>query len=478
MSTAALAALEAAKVAATAATAAAAAAFSASAAAAAASLAAAETAAAAAMDADCLAPFSNTAARGSTAISRANHGSGFAQTAASGPTTAAPLVASTAYAAAQAATAAAAAASAAASMAREAAVAAKSLCSAASLAASAAAAGPGSASWSEIALALAMGTHSRLGAESALRRLDSDALRSLMAHVTLHVPRDAPTLSTALRRAGPWQRVLIARGEHALCDAAPSARPLLLLGEPGAVLRGTLVLGSAGGEVRGLRCDDAGDCCVRVLGGKWRFSNCRLRCSHASALHVSCDAQVELVECTLGGESAHEMGSHVVHLSAYGSVQVAGLAKRACFALVAKQKAVVAARRSDLSQCSEAALLIGGRARALLEDCTISGAEAAFMSGVGRGRALELRTCSVRARRLWADADRPRVVGLHDTRAECADEAAAEAEAEAEAEAAAAAGVRGDDTSSEGSLEEPEFVDLERLMEELDESAISQAALP
>uniref|UniRef100_A0A7S4BBI1 Uncharacterized protein n=1 Tax=Chrysotila carterae TaxID=13221 RepID=A0A7S4BBI1_CHRCT len=354
MSTAALAALEAAKVAATAATAAAAAAFSASAAAAAASLAAAETAAAAAMDADCLAPFSNTAARGSTAISRANHGSGFAQTAASGPTTAAPLVASTAYAAAQAATAAAAAASAAASMAREAAVAAKSLCSAASLAASAAAAGPGSASWSEIALALAMGTHSRLGAESALRRLDSDALRSLMAHVTLHVPRDAPTLSTALRRAGPWQRVLIARGEHALCDAAPSARPLLLLGEPGAVLRGTLVLGSAGGEVRGLRCDDAGDCCVRVLGGKWRFSNCRLRCSHASALHVSCDAQVELVECTLGGESAHEMGSHVVHLSAYGSVQVAGLAKRACFALVAKQKAVVAARRSDLSQCARA----------------------------------------------------------------------------------------------------------------------------
>eukprot|EP00965_Chrysotila_dentata_P263286 6214804-Pleurochrysis_carterae.AAC.1 len=300
------------------------------------------------------------------------------------------------------------------------------------------------------------------------------------------------------------------------------------------------------------------------------------------------------------------MGSHVVHLSAYGSVQVAGLAKRACFALVAKQKAVVAARRSDLSQCARALRsarrnrqnqrgrraqsricatrmsyarvthwangaavwrrLRGGpahrRARTriarglhhqrrgsrlhgaqrtpsppparttrhaacgskryeagqwrwcpqctmpttskhalssasfhTLEDVNarlrrrkavqgLAGIRCVFVcyvpasSGVGRGRALELRTCSVRARRLWADADRPRVVGLHDTRAECADEAAAEAEAEAEAEAAAAAGVRGDDTSSEGSLEEPEFVDLERLMEELDESAISQAALP
>ena len=106
------------------------------------------------------------------------------------------------------------------------------------------------------------------------------------------------------------------------------------------------------------------------------------------------------------------------------------------------------------------------------------------MAGSGRGRALECRGCELRARRLWADADRPRlaIVGAADNVVEQGDDAAASGAADGGGGGGGGAVAlepsarpRGDDSdgSSTSSLEEQEFADMERLMEELDAAAMA-----
>ena len=105
------------------------------------------------------------------------------------------------------------------------------------------------------------------------------------------------------------------------------------------------------------------------------------------------------------------------------------------------------------------------------------------MAGSGRGRALECRGCELRARRLWADADRPRlaIVGAADNVVEQGDDAAASGAADGGGGGGGAVDLepsarpRGDDSdcSSTSSLEEQEFADMERLMEELDAAAMA-----
>ena len=200
--------------------------------------------------------------------------------------------------------------------------------------------------WSARALALAMAAHPRCGSATspAVRDVASspDLLSHIMRNVWLIVPDDAPTLVTALRRAVPWQRVLLRRGEH-LVSAKTSSdpgssqlrlrRPVEICGESGAILRGTLLIekGCAGGAIRALRIDDGGDCCIRCEGGTWDLTGLRLRCSHGSALHVCGSAHIAMTDCVLGGEGDEEMGQNVT-LSAYGSVQETGLHKRSCYA--------------------------------------------------------------------------------------------------------------------------------------------------
>jgi len=199
--------------------------------------------------------------------------------------------------------------------------------------------------WSTTALALCMASHERLGESSPLRLVAShaDLLRCIMRFIELIVPDDAPLLAAAIARAAPGQRILLRRGEHHIdCGAALqplSALPLAIRGEVGAVVRGTLVLGAGGGSIHGVRFDDAGGDCLRCVGGQWLLARLRLRCSHGCALRLSGGAQVTLERCTLGGESEQEMGTSVVMLSAYGSVQEAGIRKTACYALVLRNKA-------------------------------------------------------------------------------------------------------------------------------------------
>mmetsp|Transcript_45364 Transcript_45364/g.141847 ORF Transcript_45364/g.141847 Transcript_45364/m.141847 type:complete len:366 (-) Transcript_45364:63-1160(-) len=343
--------------------------------------------------------------------------------------------------------------------------------------------------WSTTALALCMASHERLGESSPLRLVAShaDLLRCIMRFIELIVPDDAPLLAAAIARAAPGQRILLRRGEHHIdCGAALqplSALPLAIRGEVGAVVRGTLVLGAGGGSIHGVRFDDAGGDCLRCVGGQWLLARLRLRCSHGCALRLSGGAQVTLERCTLGGESEQEMGTSVVMLSAYGSVQEAGIRKTACYALVLRNKARLRCTACTLSHCSEAALLLAENSRALLSDTLIDGAPAAFVAGSWPGgRALELAEgCRIRrVKRLWVDGDRPRLHVMSGDTAfvECFGEDEDEAAASLRSLHAAQREVRGDgeSTTSTGSLEEQGYANIEALMEELDDMALSQAA--
>ncbi|KAL3898930.1 MAG: hypothetical protein SGPRY_012739 [Prymnesium sp.] len=163
-----------------------------------------------------------------------------------------------------------------------------------------------------------------------------------MNHLPLIVPDDCPTLAAAIRLSRGRQRVRLRAGEHLVAslrqdDPGSSRlfvdRPIHLSGEKGARIRGSLVLrasgrcrGGGGGEgdregegggwrdfggeedgggvIRGLQIEDGGDCCIRCEGGLWQFEELNLLCSHSAALHVCREAQVEMRECTLGGEGS------------------------------------------------------------------------------------------------------------------------------------------------------------------------------
>jgi hypothetical protein len=129
---------------------------------------------------------------------------------------------------------------------------------------------------------------------------------------------------------------------------------------------------------------------------------------------------------------------------------------------------------------SEAAVLVAHNGRVQLEASRICDAPAALIAGQRRGRALELRGSIVAAsvKRLWADSDRPRAfVWGEGSRREGRDADFVFGEAEAEGAPESFAGVvprgaeEGSGASTE-SLDEQEFADMERLMEELDAQAL------
>ena len=233
--------------------------------------------------------------------------------------------------------------------------------------------------------------------------------------------------------------------------------------------------------------EDGGDCCVRCEGGAWAISNVRLRCAHGAAVLAYNEARVTLDECVLGGEGEEEMGKHVM-LSAYGSVQVQGLAKRACYALVLRDTATAVASHCIMQQCSEAALLVAHRSRAHLKGCHISQCAAAFISGQGRGRALELTHCTIEksAKKLWADADRPRALvwgegntsraknGGEEDGADDEDDEDDDTLAEIQPPQHPRGAADGESSDSDDSLTEQEFANMEALMAELDDAELAR----
>lgn len=320
-----------------------------------------------------------------------------------------------------------------------------------------------------------MAAHPRLGSDALqpvkLVSTSADLLHAIMKHVALVVPDDVATLEEALRRAGPGQAIQL-RGQIDLCANVHVDRPVHLRGEAGAVIRGMLVLRARAGSVSDVRIDDAGDCCVRVERGHWELQRLRLRCCHASALHVSGAARVELRECVMGGDQVDEVQEkgRVIIVSAYGSVQEAGLTKRACYGVVATEDAEVAASDTRMLGISEAALLVAMRARVWLTRCVVSATVAAMMAGSGRGRGLELSHSSFSVQRLWADADRVRgfIWGVGNSITTASEK---EEDDEPVTRLERPRGDVSDDSSTE-SLDEQEYADMERLMEQLDDAAL------
>ena len=320
---------------------------------------------------------------------------------------------------------------------------------------------------------------------------------AIMKHVELVVPEDAPTLASALAMALPWQRVTLRRGEH-LVDAKVSgdpgssvlrvASPINLHGEQGAILRGTLILDAvcAGGSIEDLRLEDGGDCCLRCEGGTWTLNRLRLRCAHGAAVLACNQARVALTDCVLGGEGDDEMGKHVM-LSAYGSVQVQGLAKRACYAMV-------------LGSCHcrgvalrDAPMLRGGPAhRASLARAALRLPHPRLHSGIHRraGSRPCARACTLHRRpqrcKLWADADRPRAFVWgegnvsHARRVDAADDEESDDDdtedacAEIQPPQRPRGMAEGESSDSDDSLEEQEFANMEELMAQLDEAELAR----
>lgn len=191
-----------------------------------------------------------------------------------------------------------------------------------------------------VAVALAMGSHARLGAGSPLRVLGGncrDVIGHILAQIPIAVPDDVETLADALDIARHLTSsgdvtLLIRAGEHTVGarrgevaahgvpgarvghtvlhvhgwrrahrdEVAPdedgraphprsgigahgggSTRRVVIVGEEGARLKGQLVLcAGTAGSLRNLVLQDAGDCCVRMEGdADWTFEGCQFMCA-------------------------------------------------------------------------------------------------------------------------------------------------------------------------------------------------------
>ena len=126
-------------------------------------------------------------------------------------------------------------------------------------------------------------------------------------------------------------------------------------------------------------------------------------------------------------------------------------------------------------------MLIAHASLVFLEVCHLSHCTAAFLAGEGLGHSLRLDGCTLMktALKIWADADRPRAFEWGASEYE---EVHEEPEGEESGYAdivrpAQPRGAHDDDSSDTDSLEDSTaFANMEALMEELDNAALSAAA--
>ena len=267
-------------------------------------------------------------------------------------------------------------------------------------------------SW-EVGLAVACGTHRRLGSDSPLCSLggDTDLLIEVLRRVPIIVPDHCTTLKQAISIAFPGQHILIRKGEHNVAanpgDEAVTEggrgvghtvldihKSVHLIGEEGTVLRGMLVFkeGAREASVRNMTVQDAGQSCLLCESGTWSLESCFLMCGHASAIKAIGHAQVSVRRSRIGGEG--EIGQAVSSdyelpcqwIDTAGSVQEYGLRKHACYGVFVKDSASVVARECDLSFCSESAVFLRDFGCVQLERCHLRENAVGFTAGTGGGR--------------------------------------------------------------------------------------------
>ena len=100
------------------------------------------------------------------------------------------------------------------------------------------------------------------------------------------------------------------------------------------------------------------------------------------------------------------------------------------------------------------------------------------MAGVGGGRSLELRSCTLTGvQRVWADEDRPRLVAIDDcVLHDCDADGGPATLSESLCGSGGRHGDDGDSTSTD-SLETAEFAGIERLIERIELQALDRAAI-
>mmetsp|Transcript_476 Transcript_476/g.998 ORF Transcript_476/g.998 Transcript_476/m.998 type:complete len:322 (+) Transcript_476:265-1230(+) len=258
-----------------------------------------------------------------------------------------------------------------------------------------------------------------------------DIIGEILKHIPVLMPGHAETLGEAVGMAVSGGTVIVQRGEHTVgaradqggeCipghrDTAETtlaiSKDIHLVGEGGSMLRGMLVLNGNKGSIRGLKLQDAGDCCVKAQSGQWTIVSCFLLCGHASAIRAEQRSQVCVTGCRLGGEGklGHAVATEYelprTWIDTMGSVQEYGLRKNSCYGLFVRDEASVRADQCEIAFCSEAAIFLRDRGTCGMTECHLNNTDTAFTAGVGCGKSLDVRGCRVQCKRLWYDGDRP-----------------------------------------------------------------------
>lgn len=278
-------------------------------------------------------------------------------------------------------------------------------------------------SWfDKVTATICLGTHRRVGKGSPLRALDAPLLARILSAVELVVPDMVDTLAEAISQARPDQRIVLRKGQYE-CGATEKttgfvgqraadtvlhiSKSVQIIGEPGAVIKGMLVLQSGTkGRIEGITIVDSGDCCISSVGAAWEIENSHLQCGHAASIDLLSGSSFTLRNCRLGGEEPSR--AQVWYHEAYGSVQEFGISKRACYGMRVKGNSTLHATHCELSHCSEAAVFLSDTASVTLDGCVLQENSCCFISGYGLGRQLQAHRSSVSAtKQLWFDGDRP-----------------------------------------------------------------------
>eukprot|EP00300_Choanocystis_sp_HF-7_P030819 c39780_g1_i1.p1 GENE.c39780_g1_i1~~c39780_g1_i1.p1 ORF type:complete len:316 (-),score=49.35 c39780_g1_i1:151-1098(-) len=280
---------------------------------------------------------------------------------------------------------------------------------------------------SEIALALAMAYHPRLGANAPCKCLPPDIIINIVSMLPVVVPDHVSTLGEALAaRRGDNQgqaplHIIVRQGEYIVGAIANDGKPrqagwetriqirnsnVHIHGEPGTVLKGMLeFLPGSFGTIQNVNLVDGGDCCVRASGGTWEIRDCKITCAHASAVRAEDSARVSISNCTLGGIG---IGTTTTISLAYGAIQEYNITQNSCYGVFASGDSCVEVENSAISYCSQASVFLRDNACVSLKATSISHTASALLSGVGCGRSLRAHMAHVTcARSVWYDEDRP-----------------------------------------------------------------------
>ena len=173
---------------------------------------------------------------------------------------------------------------------------------------------------------------------------------------------------------------------------------LEIIGQEGACLRGTVVLGRGGGSIEGVRIESTAGPAMWLAAGKWSVNGCVLLAqrSYSTALLCAGAGEIELAACRIGGGGPTEA-------TTWGS----GVARHA---VGAQGRCKATLRQCQLQHCGTSAVALQHHAVLALHTCTLSQATAAVqyrVNGKEDRATLTLHDSNIDCMRVWDGDDRP-----------------------------------------------------------------------